>query len=178
MIILIASLFLIVVSWRSLWHTGHHGFYRFFAWELILIQIVLNLPFWYRDPLSWYQIISWFLLCMSLYFVYAGFVSLKRYGGERTRKHSEVNYPFENTSKLVSEGIYIYIRHPMYSSLLLLGWGAFFKHPARFGCILSVLSTVCLYVTARIEEKENIRTFGAAYQAYMKKSNMFMPPFF
>jgi len=34
---------------------------------------------------------------------------------------------------------------------------------------------VFLYVTARVEERENIERFGEQYRQYMKKSRMFIP---
>jgi len=177
-VIVISTLILIVLSWRSLRHPDYHGFYRFFAWELIIVQITLNLTVWFRDPLNWHQLISWFLLFMSIPVVYWGFSALKRLGGERVNRNGNPNYNFENTGNLVNTGIYAYIRHPMYCSLLLLGWGVFFKSPSWRGLIISLLISVCLYATARIEEKENLRTFGPAYSDYMKKSKMFIPYLF
>jgi protein-S-isoprenylcysteine O-methyltransferase Ste14 len=38
-----------------------------------------------------------------------------------------------------------------------------------------VMATLFLAVTARIEEAEDIRFFGSAYQAYMKQTKMFIP---
>jgi hypothetical protein len=40
---------------------------------------------------------------------------------------------FEKTTQLVTTGVFKYIRHPLYSSLLLLAWGVFFKHPSWVG---------------------------------------------
>ncbi|MFC1726412.1 methyltransferase family protein [candidate division KSB1 bacterium] len=81
----------------------------------------------------------------------------------------------EKTTVLVTTGAYRYIRHPLYSSLLFLTWGAFFKHLSLLGITLAVISTVFLVITAKIEETENLRFFGEAYQSYMKKTKMFIP---
>ena len=43
-----------------------HGFYRFFAWECIAAIIILNIDGWFVDPGSWHQLISWFLLVLSI----------------------------------------------------------------------------------------------------------------
>ncbi|MBW2258305.1 MAG: hypothetical protein JRI25_27415 [Deltaproteobacteria bacterium] len=40
---------------------------------------------------------------------------------------------------------------------------------------LAVAATVFLVATAKIEERENIRFFGAPYQQYMKGTKMFIP---
>jgi protein-S-isoprenylcysteine O-methyltransferase Ste14 len=174
-IIIVVSLVLTILSRRSLDHPTYHGFYRFLAWELIVIQVAINIPFWFTRSFCWQQLISWFLLCLSLFVAYQGFYMLHRLGGDRISRNDNLNYNFENTSILVTEGIYAYIRHPMYCSLLLLSWGTFFKSPNLPGIIISVLTSLCLYLTARREEKENIRTFGSQYYNYMQKSKMFIP---
>ena len=84
----------------------------------------------------------------------------------------------EKTTRLVTTGIFKYIRHPLYSSLLLLAWGVFFKNPSWAACGLAVGATAFLLATARTEEAENVRYFGSAYQAYMRQTKMFIPYFF
>jgi protein-S-isoprenylcysteine O-methyltransferase Ste14 len=81
----------------------------------------------------------------------------------------------EKTTELVIIGTYRYIRHPLYSSLLFLAWGAFFKHPSYWGVFLALTATFFLTMTAKVEETENIRFFGDAYKNYMKESKMFIP---
>lgn len=63
----------------------------------------------------------------------------------------------------------------MYSSLLLLAWGAFCKHFSPAGLLAVLLSTVFLLVAALIEERENRAFFGPAYDEYRKTSKMFLP---
>jgi protein-S-isoprenylcysteine O-methyltransferase Ste14 len=82
---------------------------------------------------------------------------------------------FEKTTSLVTTGAYRYIRHPLYSSLLFLTWGVFFKNPSWLGGLLGVMATSFLVATARIEEAEDIRFFGPAYRAYMNGTKMFVP---
>ena len=77
--------------------------------------------------------------------------------------------------KLVTRGPYRLIRHPMYSSLLLLAWGAFFKHFTIFGLGLVLLTSLFLYITGLMEEKENLAFFGPTYREYMKSTKMFLP---
>ena len=72
---------------------------------------------------------------------------------------------FEKTTQLVTTGAFKYIRHPLYSSLLLLAWGVFFKRPSWVGAGVALGATAFLLATAKVEELENIRYFGATYQA-------------
>jgi protein-S-isoprenylcysteine O-methyltransferase Ste14 len=144
-----------------------HGFFRFFAFESILALILLNLEHWFRDPFSPLQIVSWLLLLSSLILAVHGFYLLRRIG----RPEGGI----ENTTTLVRLGAYQYIRHPLYSSLLLLGWGAFLKNPSLLGGILVMATSAFLIATARVEEVECLRKFGAEYAGYMRTTRMFIP---
>ena len=87
-------------------------------------------------------------------------------------------YQFEQTTELVDKGIFKYIRHPLYSSLLFLTWGIFLKNPAPVLFYISLLSTIFLYLTAIFDEKECILFFGDKYKEYMKRSKRFIPYIF
>ena len=170
-----ASVGLAAVSRRSLRDARSHGFYRFFAWEAILALILLNLDAWFRDPASWHQIISWCLLLVSLFLVVHGVHLLRRIGKPDEQRVDATLVGFERTSALVTVGAYRYIRHPLYSSLLFLAWGVFFKAPSWSGGLLAAAATLFLVATARIEEGENARFFGPAYEQYRQRSKMFIP---
>ena len=58
---------------------------------------------------------------------------------------------------------------------MLLAWGIFFKRPDLTGLILAVAASLFLVATARMEEQENIRYFGPAYQEYMSHTRRFIP---
>jgi protein-S-isoprenylcysteine O-methyltransferase Ste14 len=100
---------------------------------------------------------------------------LKKRGGIRGRKNDLTNYNFENTTVLVKDGIYKYIRHPMYSSLLFLCLGAFSKSISLYTTLLTVIAILFLILTAKTEEKENIKFFGYSYEEYIKETKMFVP---
>ena len=171
----VVSLVLGAMSWRSFEEPGSHGFFRFFAFEALLVLLLINLSHWFEDPLSWYQIISWVFLCISIYLAITGIALLHIKGGSQPRPGIRSNFVFENTARLVTEGTYGYIRHPMYSSLLFLGWGTFFKSPSWFGVIIALVASGLLFLTAKVEEEENIMTFGPAYEKYMTTTKMLVP---
>jgi uncharacterized membrane protein YwaF len=60
------ALIILYISRHSLTKPRSHGFWRFFAWELILVLITLNLEKWFIDPWSWHQLIAWLLLFACL----------------------------------------------------------------------------------------------------------------
>jgi protein-S-isoprenylcysteine O-methyltransferase Ste14 len=71
----LGTIFIILISKRSLQSLKYHGFYRFFVFEFTFVMLLLNIPHW-----------------------------------------------FENTVSLIQKGVYKYIRHPMYGSLLFLAF--------------------------------------------------------
>jgi protein-S-isoprenylcysteine O-methyltransferase Ste14 len=172
---LVISAGLVYLSRASLRHPQSHGFYRFFAWECLLILCLLNLRRWFLNPWSAPQILSWLLLLISAGLVIHGIALLRRRGRPQRARDDVALLGFERTTVLVTEGAYRYIRHPLYSSLFFLGWGIFFKDLTWLGGVLASAATVFLVITARIEEVENLRFFGAAYQAYIHHTKMFIP---
>ena len=164
------------VSWRTLVHPRSHGFTRTFAWLAIAALVALNLPVWFRKPLSWYQVLSWLLLIGSIYWVVAGLRQLRVAGQpDAARADDPALIGLEKTTQLATSGVYRYVRHPMYASLLFLAWGAFFKMPSLVGAGLALLASLCLWLTAQREERENIAFFGEPSREYMQQTKMFVP---
>ena len=166
------------LSRRSLMNPGSHGFYRFFVFEGILLLVLLNYPYWFVEPMSPQHIIAWSFLLVSIVFIVQALLMFKREGGYSERQEMPENFSFENTVHLVETGLYRYIRHPMYSSLLFLAWGAFLKHITPLTSVLILTVSGLLITCARVEERENIRFFGSAYVEYMQRTGMFIPRLF
>jgi len=171
----ILSLPIIFISWRTLFNLKNHGFYRFFSWECILWLFISNVRYWFRDPLSIMHLLSWIFLLFSVYLIISGVLKMKSAVKSEKRSDEKSLYEFEKTSELIDTGIFKYIRHPLYSSLLFLTWGICFKNATLLLLVVSLLSSFSLYVTARFDEKECIQFFGNKYREYMKRSKMFIP---
>ena len=177
-VFILATLFFLRFSWRSLQNPGTHGFYRFFVFEGILLLAVINQPHWFIDPFSFFHFLSWCCLSVSICFIIQSLWMLKQKGGHAERQDMPGNHTFENTVNVVEEGLYSYIRHPMYSSLLFLAWGAYLKDISFLTSVLVLGVTFFLFIAAKVEEGENIRFFGQNYKQYMKRSKMFVPRIF
>ncbi|UCD85800.1 MAG: isoprenylcysteine carboxylmethyltransferase family protein [Deltaproteobacteria bacterium] len=170
-----ASIPIVWVSRSSLRDVQLHGFYRFFAWEIILIMFLTNMDYWFVDPFSLRQIISWLFLTLSLVLLHQGVQLFRRKGKIDPERNDQGLVGIEKTTELVTTGVYHYIRHPFYSSLLFLGWGIFLKNTSWISILLAVTTTMFLTITARKEEVENIQYFGEKYQEYIKHTKMFIP---
>lgn len=169
-ILLVAgTLFIVWFSWwASIKNKRYHGYYRFFSFESLLLLLILNAKSWFVHPFSWHQVLSWIFLIFSLVLAIYGFKWLVTAGKPQGK--------FENTSRVITTGAYRFIRHPLYTSLLLLGTGIWLKSPFSLASLaLFLVNTLSLYLTARADEKEMIQKFGADYEFYMKNSKMFIP---
>ena len=174
----ILSIPLVIISWRSIFNIKSHGLYRFLSWECIIWLLVSNYRFWFDNPFSIRQIISWGFLLFSGYLVIAGAILLKRFGKQGEARDEKELYKFEKTSELIDHGIFKYIRHPLYSSLLFLTWGVFLKNTTDLLLFIAILSSALLFLTAIFDEKECIKFFGEKYREYMKRSKRFIPYIF
>ncbi|MEE4115897.1 MAG: methyltransferase [Marinilabiliaceae bacterium] len=178
LLFLVLSIPVIVISLRTLTSINSHGFYRFFSWEFIIFLFAVNYKYWFSRPFSINQIVSWIFLMISLYLVIAGIMQMKKAGKAAGRRQDRELYNFEKTDKLVTSGIFKYIRHPLYSSLLFLTWGIFLKNPLCLLLIPAALSTAFLILTALADEKECKEYFGLDYGNYMKNTTRFIPYLF
>ncbi len=89
------------------------------------------------------------------------------------RRHQTTMNPLNpnNTSNLVTSGIYAYSRNPMYLSMfiILLGWGFFLGQlSAAFGLALYVVAITRLQIQP--EERILKRKFGSAYTNFLNSS--------
>jgi protein-S-isoprenylcysteine O-methyltransferase Ste14 len=175
MLYFVGALTLAALSWRTFGEIRSHGFMRFLALEAIWAVLVMNFAGWFRDPLSWHQVISWTLLLASALLAIWGFAALRSARAPGSQPRRPGTFPFEETTRLVTSGPYRHIRHPLYTSLLLLAWGAAFKTFTFFGIVIAGLSSFLLYVTAYYEERESLDRFGEAYDRYTEQTRMFIP---
>lgn len=170
-IIIILITCTITLAWFSWWVSlrgkRYHGIFRFVSFECILILVLLNYPNWFKDPFSPHQIISWIFLILSIFAAASGFYTFYSKGKPRDQ--------MEDTTKLISTGLFKYIRHPLYLSLMLGGFGILAKDYGYIQWILALTNFISLIITAKVEEKEMIKKFGDDYIDYMKHTKMFIP---
>ena len=197
----IRSLYSLTMTLRHSFFSDTHSrkFYRFFAFEFFFILVLANLDYWLRNPFTVFRIFTWIILLTSFVIAGYGIYHLLQRGKPQSSTpntttnlatsgiYKYIRHPLytlkvllsvETTTCLVTTGIYKYIRHPLYSSMILLGAVTLLKNDFPWLALicLFLVTTVFLYATARIEEKENLLKFGEDYAIYMKRTGMFFPP--
>lgn len=77
--------------------------------------------------------------------------------------------------KLVTEGVYSYVRHPQYSGLFLVTIGLLIQWPSFTSLIMWPILMFAYYRLAMREEKDVEKIFGKQYEEYRKKVPAFIP---
>lgn len=80
--------------------------------------------------------------------------------------------------KLVTNGIYKYIRHPLYTfgSSLFISFGMMADN--WFIALLGILAFIAMAIRTPKEEANLIEKFGDEYREYMKRTGRFLPKLF
>jgi protein-S-isoprenylcysteine O-methyltransferase Ste14 len=173
--LVLGFLVLLFISWKTIRSVHSHGLYRLVAWMGIWTLFILNWRKWFWHPFSINQLISWGFLIISIILLVMSLATLNRVGKPEQTRSDDTLLGLEKTTKLVTSGVYGYIRHPMYSSLLFLGSGIFLKTPSFLGLAILLLVIVSLGLTAKVEEVEDIKFFGETYQVYKNRTKRFIP---
>ena len=76
--------------------------------------------------------------------------------------------------KIVQKGVYKYIRHPMYTGLLLIALSLFLSHPNFLSFLIFALFAYVLDEKATLEETL-LTKLHSEYQAYKSATKKFIP---
>lgn len=92
--------------------------------------------------------------------------------------HKQAARSAEAIDRVIKNGVYALVRHPIYSADLVLAWGIFFYFPT-FKAVLTVgwLSLV-LFIWMKLEEWALSQKFGFEYKKYKKETPILLPRFF
>lgn len=118
-----------------------------------LIPRIIFGPFLFPIPLVVDWIFGGFLL-------FLGIVIWWRWSRLRREK---------DRGQLVTHGLYRYVRHPHYLSIIVMSFGVTFLMQSLIFLIFTLLTSIALYKEAEKEEKQLIKIYGEQYREYMEK---------
>jgi protein-S-isoprenylcysteine O-methyltransferase Ste14 len=75
---------------------------------------------------------------------------------------------------LIQGGIYKYIRHPIYTGVLMLAFGWSFLYASGYQFLLTLILTGLFYLKSRYEEEKLLARFPD-YAQYKNQTGMFLP---
>jgi protein-S-isoprenylcysteine O-methyltransferase Ste14 len=137
--------------------------------QFILIALLIFVP---NSGLNT-GVFSTFLVGLSLVSMFLGFVILALSALALGKSLTAHPMPSKN-AVLVTDGLYRFVKHPIYSGLILLSFGltiagGFFPHTIFFVALVLLLN-----YKASFEEKLLASTY-AGYAEYSKKTGRFIP---
>ena len=88
---------------------------------------------------------------------------------------STIFLSINNDHQLITNGLFQYIRHPLYSGVIIkfLGFGLFSS--SIYGSFFIIVGLIFLNPRIRIEEDMLIKEFEEEYRAYQKTTKKFIP---
>lgn len=85
-------------------------------------------------------------------------------------------YRARNEDRLVTDGLYAFVRHPQYTGLFIALFGEGVVHwPTLFSVGLFPMIVLVYTWLAKREEKQMLDHFGDDYRAYIQRVPMFLP---
>lgn len=142
------------------------------GWALVLAQMVLLAALLFLpDGSAWVapgivEAFAWLLKVAGLFLVLASAFQL----GRALSAHPQ---PTEN-AVLRTDGLYRWVRHPIYTGVLLLGAGLAIDSGNPLAALAFVLLVLVLGYKARVEE-ELLRERFAEYDEYAARTPAFFP---
>jgi protein-S-isoprenylcysteine O-methyltransferase Ste14 len=82
---------------------------------------------------------------------------------------------FKEGHELIERGPYAYVRHPIYSGLLLMGLGTAIERARLESFLMLAMALVGLAIKAQFEEQLMIRHFPEAYPQYRRRVKALIP---
>ena len=108
--------------------------------------------------------------------VEVGFLALFYASHKQLGKNWSVSLEIRDKHELVTDGLYRYVRHPMYSSFWLWAIAQFFLLPNWVAGLAGLIGVAILYFFRVGKEEAMMRqTFGQAYDDYAARTGRVMP---
>ncbi|WP_292389423.1 methyltransferase family protein [Methanosarcina sp. UBA5] len=114
---------------------------------------------------------------LLLIFAFILFIMANKEHGSTNKLKLNASPRPNNSAKLVTSGVYAYIRHPIYSSFIQMSFGIAFLIGTSASIAVAVISLVFYYLKSRYEEKLLIQKYPD-YNLYKERTGRFIPETF
>jgi protein-S-isoprenylcysteine O-methyltransferase Ste14 len=89
--------------------------------------------------------------------------------------HKRAHANLENIDSVVTSGVYSLVRHPMYSSNIVLVWALFIIFPDLRVLLSVVWVSVAMIIWIELEERELAQKFGDEHKTYRSQVPKLIP---
>lgn len=108
-----------------------------------------------------------------------GFLWLFRRSHKDLGRNWSVTLEVREGHQLVTQGVYAFVRHPMYASFFLWGIAQALLIPNWIAGLAGLAAVAALYAVRQEKEEAMMRdTFGAQYDAYCQRTRRLIPGVF
>jgi protein-S-isoprenylcysteine O-methyltransferase Ste14 len=77
--------------------------------------------------------------------------------------------------RLITDGVYAYVRHPLYLGDLLRNYGIAMVTSSMYGLLFMLAANLLLMARIRMEEEMLLGAFGDEYRDYVKRTRRLIP---
>jgi protein-S-isoprenylcysteine O-methyltransferase Ste14 len=144
------------------------AYFMFLAW-LLLIPMDAKRFAWSPAFPIWIKVIGGFFLLPAIYFIYFA-------TAENTFLSTKVRIQAERRQRVISSGVYGFVRHPLYLGVLLMLAGVPFLTGSLVGLTISLVALLTLVGRIIGEEKMLLEELEG-YQAYTRMVKYRLIPF-
>jgi protein-S-isoprenylcysteine O-methyltransferase Ste14 len=114
---------------------------------------------------------------LLLIFAFILFIMANKAHGSTNKLKLNASPLPNDSAKLVTGGIYAYIRHPVYSSFIQMSFGIAFLIGTSGSIVVAITSFIFYYFKSIYEEKLLIQKYPD-YSPYKKRTGRFIPEIF
>lgn len=148
--------------------------YCYYLWMAVLLVEVIACAYEYthfrfEGKITSYEVVSGLtLICLGFLVSLVGWLSIRRY--------SAPEFQIIEGHKVIDEGLYRYIRHPIYTGFFLIASGLplFLRSISGLLALILIVTPAWMYVIGQ-EEKFLVSELGDDYVAYMGKTKRLIP---
>jgi len=138
------------------------------------IAAIVDFVFIQNLRLQFYSLAGILLLVIGGYLRYKARWELKNKAGFKSLASTGRLQVIER-HRLVKDGLYSRIRHPIYLGETLRNFGFVLIPSSFYGMLLIMVATIFLLFRIEIEERMLIEVFGEEYREYQKKTKKMIP---
>jgi protein-S-isoprenylcysteine O-methyltransferase Ste14 len=133
------------------------------------LYVATGIPQWADYPAQ-----IWAVLVGTI--IYGAGLWLFRRSHKDLGKNWSITLEIRDQHRLVSNGVYERVRHPMYSAFWLMAVGQAFLLPNWVAGLAGLLGfAILFFLRVDKEEQMMLQTFGDEYRAYMQRTKRIIP---
>jgi methanethiol S-methyltransferase len=154
-----------------------HKQYRIIYNSIALLGLILlsKFTFQFKGSLlfenSSVKFLGYGVILISMIILTLAFSSFDLHEFSGIGKHKEDR----SSNRLIKNGLYRYVRHPLYFGTIIMFLGLFLAQPTLLILELCVLVIIYLIIGSKLEENKLIDQFGSEYLEYRKEVKGLVP---